>query len=413
MIRKIREVILNEEKLGEDVTDAGSKATKYISSITGTDGISVHDANDTSNYVNITSGLINLVTGGTSRLKAYVENNVAKLRIGDASAGHIMIEPNSIDMITGGISRLKAYIENNVAKFRIGDSSAGNILIADEKVAIRDELTELAKFGADGMQVGKDGEQHIAITPSKFEVYDEDENLPFYVQTESTRRTETGQWIAVATAGYTLAWTLVIKGHAVNNIVEVGVSTSSNPSITDSITLNGSTEVTKTVDGVRITLSLTSQNEVYAIYRNTNSSDRFVKFQINQEYRKSTTIIGNRIMRPEYKHVYTTDTTGVCKYAYAYTSGDTVQLYLDVYRGSSVGPNYSIYTGKILSCIPQNQVSLLGLFHASNGQILPCIGYLSSSGDVYVYNCSPYTATIDSSHSVALYGTYILNEGSN
>ena len=48
------------------IEDAGSKATNYLTTITGTSGISVHDAGDTSNYANISSSGMDVVQGGTS-----------------------------------------------------------------------------------------------------------------------------------------------------------------------------------------------------------------------------------------------------------------------------------------------------------------------------------------------------------
>lgn len=163
--------LMNGASIREKINNAAKTATSYITTITGTSGISVHDANDTSNYVNITSGLINLVTGGTSRLKAYVENNVAKLRVGDVSAGHVITDPDSIDMLTGTTSRLKIYTENNVAKIRIGIASDNNILLTPSGIFMRNSSTELAKFTSSGVQIGADNAFHSLFTSSALEFY--------------------------------------------------------------------------------------------------------------------------------------------------------------------------------------------------------------------------------------------------
>ena len=291
-------------------------------------------------------------------------------------------------------------------------NGGGNLLARSNGIAVRDGLTELARFGANGLQVGKDDEQHITITPSKFEVYDEDGNIPFTVQTEENRVTEDAEWIAIASAGYTIAWNLILKGEVVNDEVRIGVGTSSNPTLTDTLTLMGSTEVSKTVGGVTVWLKFTQPNMIYALYKNNNSSDRYLKLQLTQEYRRSTTIINGRIMRPVFERVFTTDTTGTCSYAYAYKSGDVAQLYLEVYKGGSVSANGLVYTGKLLNCIPQNNVMLCGQFSTANGTYF-CSGYLSMSGDIYVYSHANTSLTINSTHQVALFGTYIINGGSN
>ena len=209
----------NDDKLSSDITDAGKTATTYLTHIDGTSGISVHDANDTSNYINITSGFINLVTSGVSRLAAYIENNVAKIRVGMANANRFMVNDASlqgydsnnnkyfevsangltygtstaastdnvaaakneaskvatdyltnitgsgicvhdatdtsnyvnitsglINMVTSGVSKLAAYVESGVAKVRVG-ASAGMHVLLDTAVKIMDGSTSLAEFG--------------------------------------------------------------------------------------------------------------------------------------------------------------------------------------------------------------------------------------------------------------------------
>ena len=109
---------------------AETKATNYLSVISGTTGISVHDANDTSNYVNIASNMIRLVTGGVERFKAWVESNVAKIRVGAENEGHVEIQSSGMD-IYGGSNGQTRYASFG-ATSTIGTDSTGVTISADE-----------------------------------------------------------------------------------------------------------------------------------------------------------------------------------------------------------------------------------------------------------------------------------------
>lgn len=84
-------------------TDAAKTATNFLSTISGTNGISIHNINNIDDYINITDNTINMVTDNVSRLKAYIENNIAKLRIGDESHGNIILDSNNIHIKKGAI----------------------------------------------------------------------------------------------------------------------------------------------------------------------------------------------------------------------------------------------------------------------------------------------------------------------
>lgn len=90
--------------------EAKKTATNFLTVITGTTGISVHDTNDTSNYVNIASNLFKIVTGGVERFKAWVENNVAKVRVGAETAGHVLIQSSGMDVYGGDGTENLAHI---------------------------------------------------------------------------------------------------------------------------------------------------------------------------------------------------------------------------------------------------------------------------------------------------------------
>ena len=77
------------------ISDAAKTATNYLTTITGTSGISVHDANDTNNYVNISSSGVDVYKGGSS--VAFFGETA---RVGKSSgASHVDIDYHSLQLI--------------------------------------------------------------------------------------------------------------------------------------------------------------------------------------------------------------------------------------------------------------------------------------------------------------------------
>lgn len=70
--------------------DARLYADNYLTTISGTTGISVHSANDTSNYVNISSSAVNVVVGGTN-----VSSFGSTVRVGANVDGQSRVEISS------------------------------------------------------------------------------------------------------------------------------------------------------------------------------------------------------------------------------------------------------------------------------------------------------------------------------
>ena len=78
-------------KIGNDINAAGQTATNYITNISGVNGISVHDTNDTSNFVNMNSEGVNVYQGGTD-----VASFGLTTRIGTTTDASITIDNSSI-----------------------------------------------------------------------------------------------------------------------------------------------------------------------------------------------------------------------------------------------------------------------------------------------------------------------------
>jgi hypothetical protein len=118
------------------VDDAAKTAKNYIS-IDPVDGIKVHDSGDVTTFVQIASGVIDFVRSGVSAMKMWVDNSVAKVRVGLESAGHSVFSPEGMEVF--------AYDETagepvSTAKFgaggsRVGAESSSNIVMTDQSVA--------------------------------------------------------------------------------------------------------------------------------------------------------------------------------------------------------------------------------------------------------------------------------------
>lgn len=78
-------------KIGNDIAAAGQTATSYLTTISGTTGISVHDANDEDNFVNMNSEGVNVYQGGTN-----VASFGSTTRIGTDGNASIAITDSSI-----------------------------------------------------------------------------------------------------------------------------------------------------------------------------------------------------------------------------------------------------------------------------------------------------------------------------
>lgn len=87
-----------------DIANAGTTATNYITYVSATDGIKVHNANDTSNYAQINSDGMNVVKGGVSVAEFGETSRVGKA---GSNSSHIMIDSDSVDIHNYGVRNLE------------------------------------------------------------------------------------------------------------------------------------------------------------------------------------------------------------------------------------------------------------------------------------------------------------------
>ena len=121
--KQITTNVVTAQSASVSATNAAKTATSYITYVNATDGIKVHNANNTSNYLQINSSAIN-----------FYRNNVETLKI-----------------------------ENSAIRVgKIGENKQ-NVYITDGAVQIRDNEDILASFSADGVIVGKTDGSNVEI----------------------------------------------------------------------------------------------------------------------------------------------------------------------------------------------------------------------------------------------------------
>ena len=104
----------------------------------------------------------------------------------DTSDDGIMVHPvndqntgwsigNSIQLLKNSISYIKLWLENNIAKIRIGEENKGHIIIDNDSVDVMNNNTCLASFGVTST-IGQTDGAHIEQNSSGLQVIDTDGN---------------------------------------------------------------------------------------------------------------------------------------------------------------------------------------------------------------------------------------------
>lgn len=91
------------EDVDADISDAAKTATNYITYIDSTNGIKIAESSSSASttFMQLTSSFLDFVRGGTSMLKAWVDNAVAKVRIGAETGFNTLIDNEGIKLRKG------------------------------------------------------------------------------------------------------------------------------------------------------------------------------------------------------------------------------------------------------------------------------------------------------------------------
>lgn len=120
--------------------EAGGTATNFVTDTS--DGIFVHPKDNDSDGVRITD-VIEIIKGGLSFFKAWVDDGLAKVRVGKADAGHTNIDSNGMRVYGGDGSELLANIG-------YGEGNSGNAVATAPyyDFGVRDTTRDIGNYSA-------------------------------------------------------------------------------------------------------------------------------------------------------------------------------------------------------------------------------------------------------------------------
>ncbi len=286
-------------------------------------------------------------------------------------------------------------------------NGGGNLLARSDGIHVRDGLTDLASFGADGMRIGKESDKHIEVTSDAFNVYDEDGSNPFAISTEGSLKTVTDTYLTTVSSssdasGSTRSSNIYLRGSVQNNRFYVGVSTTGAPtSYTQYIESPTSSYKSVTVDGVTVQIKTIAGNNVQALITNTTTTKKYVGIRFEERYRETAVKVNNESLTVTDDITALIDSTGTSAKSSVYTYGRIAMLRLPVYN-SNVANNSVLYSGTMLNYLPCTPVSLIGRFN--NKLVLGAIG---TDGTITIYNLTGATISPTASNPAVMTATYI------
>ena len=137
-----------------EANKAKGTATKFITD--DTDGIMVHPEGDSTTGWKIKDTL-ELLKSGQSYIKAYLENSIAKVRVGLESAGHILIASGKISFMKGSTAQAEIYTESDGTAV-IQFESANKQIRSDSNSYSGNRKIELITVKADGSASNRSAE---------------------------------------------------------------------------------------------------------------------------------------------------------------------------------------------------------------------------------------------------------------
>lgn len=133
----------NVTNLSTSLTNAAKTATNFISTVDST-GIMVHPNGNTTTGWKI-SNAIELLRNNDSYMKLWIDDSVAKIRIGDEDQGHIIIDNDSVD-VRDGDNVLATFGENT----RIGTENGTYLSLSSEGLIGSKNNLQYMQFLANG-----------------------------------------------------------------------------------------------------------------------------------------------------------------------------------------------------------------------------------------------------------------------
>ena len=85
------------------------------------------------------------------------------------------------ELVRAGLSYFKMWVENNVAKVRVGLEDAGHSIFSPDGMDVYNNGVNVARFGADGAQVGLTDKSHLTLDYHSLQMVDKDGDTYFHV----------------------------------------------------------------------------------------------------------------------------------------------------------------------------------------------------------------------------------------
>ena len=284
-------------------------------------------------------------------------------------------------------------------------NGGGNLLATSTGIAIRDGMEDLATFGADGMRVGKSDEKHIDVTPTAFNVVDEDGSIPFSVDTSRSLKIRPRERYTFLLGEQTWSLRFYLRGSIQDNRVYIGVSASGKPTDYSAYIDPTGQEQAITVGGVECTVYRTGSSTIYIRFVNNNTSKRYVGAKLTEEYYETFVKVNDAILETQFQPLAVVDSTGTSNDnggSYVYIYGKVAMLFLLVYNTNSIASGGVIYAGTLLNYLPIAQTKLIAPYRNSS-----IVGTLGVDGDIRISNTTGQTISTTSTSPIALTATYI------
>lgn len=80
---------------------------------------------------------------------------------------------DALELLKGGLSYFKVWLDSSVTKVRVGLETVGHVVFSPDGMEVfSDSTTSVAEFGASGARIGKASNSHITLSNNEFDVCD-------------------------------------------------------------------------------------------------------------------------------------------------------------------------------------------------------------------------------------------------
>lgn len=258
----------------------------------------------------------------------------------------------------------------------------GNLLARSNGVAVRDGLTELASFRANGVEFNVNGYPQ------------------FSVLTDGSSSTKGHTTQTSVSASSTDSKELIIAGEMSNFTVGVDASDWVTATTPLSVPSTISDSATVTVDGVLFTLTKTSASTFTISYNNSNAATRYISFSYRTVKYSADIIVNDAKLNMTFPKPELEVTLGTLDYAQMAVYGHVCQIVLEVHKSTNSGAN--VFEANLKNYRPAYEAPLVGYYGAR-----AAVGYIDGAGNIIVRNASSSTMSPTSDVPLVMRGTYL------